>query len=974
MPSSSPYTKVKECFIESIQARYIEYTHNKTGASIIQIENDDSENTFCITVPTHTNDSKGTPHILEHTVLCGSKKFPVKDPFFSMDRRSLNTFLNASTASDYTCYPGASQIEKDYFNLFEVYLDAVFYPNLSIESFLQEGHRLEFEKFSDDSTPLEIKGIVYNEMKGAMASPQERLWYTTMEHLYPDLPYGFNHGGIPNEVKNLTHTELLSFHKKYYHPTHSLFYFYGNIEVEKNLDFLEENLLKDFTKVNALTPIPKLKRFSQAKKHLSLYPVSEMNNQTKYTSLSWVLPFEMIDFEKVLLLLIIDEILMGSDAAILKRPILESKMCHQVSSMIEKEFSEPSYILSFQGDEGMDADALTHFCKKVLHEISNQEINPEHIESAIHQMKIAYKEINRDFYPYGLQLLSRGAILKLYGGDPIEALEIDPALEKLRVKLSNSPKIINKMITDWLIQNPHELVHVLSPSIEEKDKELKEETDYLQKIESHLNADEKKKILDQSKLLRDYQNSPENLDVLPKLNLSEVPEKMRDYPLTSTDNNEYYLHRHHCFTNGFVYFDFFFPLASLDKEDWPWFSFYTQILTEVGSGKRSFTENLEYTQKYISDFACSPHTIHNPFKKTDEIFLNIQVSSLEEHSEKALQLVSETLSGPNFKELERIDELLTQTYTYLESSLVDNAYAYSRSDVAKNLSSEAEFEESLGGYSFYLWISQLYHKKLSMQEIQKNLMRIHNLLFHNSKAHVTLCSSDSWFSKNQDNVHSICSQISKSTPKKLNSPFKLKEQSEDKQTKRAVCIGAPVAFTHLCLKTLSYTDVHSPYQAVAAKLLKNKTLHKRIREQGGAYGANAKPSLTWECFFFSSYRDPHLMRSIKAFEDSLEEAMHATDDEVEEAILNTLADIEAPLTPEHRAVLSFNYLKSGKNIDERSQWKKRVLQTKKKDIIDYINTWLKPKISKASLSSFADEDFFAQEFEKTDGKGFNLIK
>ena len=249
-------------YIDEIKSSLIELTHVPTGASVMHIANEDIENLFCLSFETIPSSSDGVAHILEHTVLCGSDKFPVKDPFFSMIRRSLNTYMNAFTGSDFTCYPASSEIEKDFYNLLDVYANCVFHPKLHKYSFLQEGHRLEFSNQKKATSHLQYKGIVYNEMKGAMSSPDDRLWHTMMEKLTPDLTYAYNSGGEPKNIPDLTYEELKKFHKKYYHPSHCLFYFYGNIPTKKHLDFLEENILKNVEKVSPLPSRKKQKRFT----------------------------------------------------------------------------------------------------------------------------------------------------------------------------------------------------------------------------------------------------------------------------------------------------------------------------------------------------------------------------------------------------------------------------------------------------------------------------------------------------------------------------------------------------------------------------------------------------------------------------------------------------------------------------------------------------------------------------------------
>ncbi len=260
--------------VKGLNCTLRELVHEPTGARVMHIANDDPENVFCLSFRTLPHDSTGVAHILEHTVLCGSAKYPVKDPFFSMNRRSLNTFMNAFTGSDFTCYPAASQVEKDFYNLLEVYLDSAFKPLLKELSFAQEGHRLEFSEADNKDSSILFKGVVFNEMKGSYVSPTARLWKALHAELFPDITYSFDSGGDPKEIPTLTHQGLVDFHRQHYHPSRCLFYFYGDIPLEKHLDFLAEKTLKGIEKLDPLSDIPLQKRFKKPVVKTLPYPIA----------------------------------------------------------------------------------------------------------------------------------------------------------------------------------------------------------------------------------------------------------------------------------------------------------------------------------------------------------------------------------------------------------------------------------------------------------------------------------------------------------------------------------------------------------------------------------------------------------------------------------------------------------------------------------------------------------------------------
>ena len=314
----------KETKLSEIQAKVVQLRHLPTNAKIVHIQNDDDENVFCLGFRTLPTNSNGAPHILEHTVLCGSEKFPVKDPFFSMTRRSLNTYMNALTGPDYTCYPAASLNENDFYNLLNVYMDAAFKPNLKRLSFLQEGHRLEFEEMDNPNSNLTFKGIVFNEMKGALSSPISRLWQEIMQAIFPDIVYHHNFGGDPKVIPSLSYEELINFHREFYDVSRCTFFFYGNIPLKKHLEFLSLNLPQDITPLKKLPKNPNQPRFKTPNFIKSYYPAvaSEDLDQKAYYSMSY-LTCSLEEQSEVLALLVLDQILMGTDAGLLKKEILK---------------------------------------------------------------------------------------------------------------------------------------------------------------------------------------------------------------------------------------------------------------------------------------------------------------------------------------------------------------------------------------------------------------------------------------------------------------------------------------------------------------------------------------------------------------------------------------------------------------------------------------------------------------------------
>jgi Zn-dependent M16 (insulinase) family peptidase len=475
--------------LPEIHCQLRELTHLPTGALVMHIANDDPENLFCLSFQTLPDNSDGVAHILEHTVLCGSEKYPVKDPFFAMTRRSLNTFMNALTGSDFTCYPAASQIPEDFYNLLEVYLDAVFKPNLNELSFLQEGHRLEFSNPEDPNSPLEFKGVVFNEMKGALAAPDTRLVEALYESLYPGLTYGHNSGGNPHAIIDLSYQKLLDFHKTYYHPSRCLFYFYGNIPLENHLDFIEKNTLNNAEKLSPIPAIPKQKRFKEAVRREVPYPISSEQDPKDQTliALGW-LTCSILEQEELLALGIMNIALMGTDAAPLKLAYLKSGLCKQASAWMDTDISEVPFVINFRGCNPENAETLEKLTLDTLKKIAAEGVPQNLIENAIHQVEFYRSEIGGDSSPYGLTLFMRAALLKQHGGLPEDGLKVHSLCDNLLKKFGEDPQFISKLIYKYYINNPHFVRISMIPDKKIADIEVEQEQSLLNELKKGIDA------------------------------------------------------------------------------------------------------------------------------------------------------------------------------------------------------------------------------------------------------------------------------------------------------------------------------------------------------------------------------------------------------------------------------------------------------------------------------------------------------
>lgn len=948
----------KVLFIEELKVHLIELIHEPSGAQIMHIENNDPENVFCLSFETMPTNSKGVAHILEHTVLCGSQKFPVKDPFFRMIRRSLNTYMNALTGADFTCYPAASQVEKDFYNLLEVYLDAVFHPLLTKESFAQEGHRLEFKNPKDDQSSLEWKGIVYNEMKGALQSADSRLWHTLLKHLVPNLTYSHISGGSPEEIPQLTYEELFDFHRIYYHPSHCLFFFYGSFPLKKHLDFIDDKILKTALKLEPLPQIKPQKRFLKPIQEKGFYPITDTKNLDKSVIMSWGwLTTSIQDQEMVLALTLLDAVLTETDASPLKFALLNSKLCSSVEACLDIDIAEVPYLIVCKGCKGENLKKLEELLFQTLRKIASEGISSHLIDAALHQLEFERMEITGDHAPFGLTLFMKSALIKQHGCEPETSLIIHTLFKKLREKLKD-PNYLVQILEKYIIDNPHRVSLELYPDPKLIQKEAEEEKRKLEALQHSLSAEEKVSIQKTSQQLVQYQHLLENqsLECLPKVTLKDVPPLSRDFTL----NKHKDVFFHPCFTNHIIYADLGFDLPVITENDLPYLQLLTSLLPDLGIGKRDYIQNLEYIQSHVGMLSLSL-TLHPQIDDPSHLrpTLNFRSKALQRNSKEMFILLHDLALQSRLDETRRIEELILQIHTDLQNRLQKNSLRYATQIALSGFSAAPKIIEQWTGLSYFKWIQNIVNN-LS-KELPLVVKRLRDLKekvfsFHNPQL---VISSD-------ENLYQECQKEDFfglfDFPKKIFEHWKNPENLE-KVSSQARPIASAVACTCEAFKVSTLMGSHASALTVATYLLDNTVLHPRIREQGGAYSSGATYSPIMGHFTFHAYRDPHIHLTLEAFKEAILSIAQGkfTEADLEAAKLETIQQLDHPIAPGSRGITAYNWLKNGMSLTIRQNRRNQILALKASDIQIALQEELVQQISQGKVVTFASQELIEKE-------------
>jgi len=950
-------TKSQE--IPELKCHLTELVHEATGAQVLHLGNDDPENLFCLSFRTLPESSNGVAHILEHTVLCGSKKYPVKDPFFSMNRRSLNTFMNALTGADFTCYPASSQVEQDFYNLLDVYLDACFHPLLKELSFLQEGWRYEIEQ----DERLVYKGVVYNEMKGALASPTTRLIEVVNAALFPNTSYGFNSGGDPVDIPKLSYEELQSFHKNYYHPSRCLFFFYGNLPLTQHLDFIQEHALKGVKKLDPLPPIAKQPRFYRPVYKEGSYPIGadEMGPDKALISFAW-LTCPIVDQLTLLGISILDIILMETDASLLKIELLRSGLCKQALSLMDSEIAEVPYGVILKGCRAEDFNKLETIVFDTLARLAKEGIPAKLVESALHQVELFRSEITGDSSPYGLALFSRSGLLAQHGGNAEDGLRIHSLFDEFRAKLAESPRFMSELIVRYFLTNNHFVRVLLNPNPDLGLDELIKETQELKALESRLTEEQKQQIKKQAKALEALQESDEeeNVDILPKISLDNVPKEVRTLSLHQEKVQNLELFHHNTFTNNITYADLVFGVPNVQEEDLWLVRLFSILLPQLGNGLRSYQETLEYIQENtggVGAFTMLNHQVEEA--KTFIPTFHIRGKAMYQKADKLFSLLFDMATNPNFTDRARLKELVYKHYTNLQSNLVSSSLKYAMNLAASTISVAGKVNNAFYGLDYVQKVKELAENFDEKSDwLIQNLERLaKTLLCTRGPQLVLACDSSEVVKYIETGFEGLID-----LPEQPYTPWNAKYPLEQMQNQGRI-IGSNVAFTTKVCKTISYSHPDAAALSLAAFLFDNVVLHKRVREQGGAYGAGGIANIMSGTFSFYSYRDPNIAATLKAFDEAIDDIRNHEFDEhdLEEAKREMVQSLDSPIAPGTRAEVAYGWYREGKTTQMRQAFRDATLQATCTDIVRVIEQHLMQPFKEAVAVSFAGKELLENE-------------
>ena len=899
----------------------LEFRHLKSGARLLHLAADDPENLFAVAFRTPPPDDTGLPHILEHSVLCGSKHYPVKDPFVELLKTSLATFLNAMTWPDRTVYPCASMNPKDFHNLMRVYCDAVFFPLLTEDHFRQEGHHLVF--LPDGRAA--IKGVVYNEMKGVYSDPEGILDRHIQRILFESNAYGRDYGGDPRCIPDLTYQQYLNFHRDYYHPSNAWLFTYGDVDPESTLEIIDQEYLSGFNEMRLDTTIQPLAAWKEPRRESFTYPLDAADSTAGKTDVALAFATnDRRDFLSTLAMQIVDVYLLDNAASPLRKALIDSKLGEELGGSGYAAHQRDTYfVVALKGSEPDRADAIEKLCIDVLEKECANGFDRDMVESALRRLELAAREI-RPQYP--LRLMERVFGAWLYDSDPLAQVDISDTLDELRRSISSDKGFLERLTRKYLIDNPHRLRITLVPDKSYMEKSERETAAELDNLLKGMSAEQCRAALEAAERLEKSQsegNSEAALATLPRLAKSDVsPSPLPlDYTVEQAGGRDF-LHVP-MYAGGIAYLNLCLQLGELSADEIDLLPFLCEALGKTGAAGLDYAEMAirEASATGALEFSAGL-TSHIEGHDKASLKLGVWLKALDSDWEKALDIMSDRLFKADFSDRNRLRDIVLQSRVAWRNQIVPSGNAYASLYASRSLTPAFAMSERLTGCSQARYMDKLAADiDNRLADLPDRLAALRDKLLTAAVPTAAQIGGDDTVKAGHAWLAANASRFGGSVPGKL-----------PPQTAAADRVGlavpADVAFAALSLPGPSLTDPDAPALVLLGVQLSFGYLWNEVRVKGGAYGVRAGFDAARGAFAFSSFRDPNVMNTLKTFGSVpkyVADTMDLSPAALEQSIIGAIKTLDQPMRPPSAVVTALGRHLGGDTEEYRREFRERLL-------------------------------------------------
>ena len=943
------YETVFEKDVEALKSKGILLKHEKTGARIFILSNDDDNKVFYIGFRTPPVDDTGVAHIMEHSVLCGSRKYPLKDPFVELAKGSLNTFLNAMTYPDKTVYPVASRNEKDFANLMDVYLDAVFHPAIydRPEIMRQEGWNY---KIDTPEAPVEYNGVVYNEMKGAFSSPEGVLEREILHSLYPDTPYGVESGGDPQHIPELTYEAFLTFHKRYYHPSNSFIYLYGDLDIADRLRFLDEEYLGRYEALEIDSAIPEQRPFTEMTDCELPYPVSESGETENNTYLAYNLVCgDNLDPKQYVAMQMIQYALVENQGAPIRDRLLKEGIGKDILSGYENGIRQPYFNIVSKNADPEQKERFLQIIREEFQKAAEEGLNRKSLEASLNSLEFKYKEADFGGYPkgliYGLSILDSW----LYDErQPLLHIDCSETFAFLRENLDSG--YFEDLVRRFLLDNPHASVLALVPEKGLTAKRDEETRKKLQEFRDSLSQEELEKLVEESHALAAFQeaeDSQEALESIPLLERGDIKRKVEPFKNELRTEQGVPVVFHDYFTNGIAYISFIFDCSRFRPELLPYLSLLKSVFSFVDTENYSYSELNNEINIYTGGLSLETG-IYGSRKDPEKIMVlsDLSLRVLYGNLEKAFDLVEELLFSSRYEDDRRLYEIIAELKSRLQMTLNSAGHAAAALRASSYYSKTGYLREMINGIAFYKFVEDLekdFEQKkeeliLHIREILSEMIRTDGLL-------VSFTGDEEGYSAFRERFRGLKEKLDAASCAQTGSeaagnPVPVKERRYafaaeilPEKKNEGFKTSAGVQYVARSGRYAQAGEAACGATLVLRTIMSYEYLWFHIRVQGGAYGCMCNFTPSGECGLVT-YRDPNLSRSNEVFEGipAYLEQFDIADREMTKYVIGTMSSVDTPLTPSGKGSRSMTAWLTDLTEEEAQRLRDEVIDCSKEDI------------------------------------------
>lgn len=914
--------------IDEINGTAYEMKHKKSGARLIYIDSPDSNKVFNIAFRTTPHNSTGVAHIMEHSVLCGSRKFPLKEPFVELVKGSLNTFLNAMTYPDKTMYPVASKNDKDFHNLMDVYLDAVFYPRVreDAEIVMQEGWHYELEDADDELT---YKGVVFNEMKGVYSSPDSVLERQMMRELFPDSTYGVDSGGDPDYITDLTYEEFQEFYRVHYHPSNSYIFLYGDMNIEEQLAFLNDEYLSHFDAIDVHTEVALQAPFTEGK--VVSYPYSvgseEPTDNRTLHSFAYVLPD--VTPEHSLAFEVLTHALLTSPAAPLKQALVKAGIGSDISGYYLDSIRQPMWTVQATGSN-LDKQAdLQRIVESTLQELCDKGLDKELLEASLNSIEFALRESDFGGRPIGLAYIIRMMDNWLYDNDPLELLHYEEALTNIRKGLAGT--YFEDLIRHSILNNNHKVLVSIYPERglqERKDAEVKE---HLANVKANMTSEEIEAIVEQTKRLKIRQETPDSDEALasiPLLELSDLNPNIEAVERRESKIGNTTVHFVPTFTKGINYVGLYFKLNCLTEEELFYADILSDILGRIDTSERGYEALAKDINMNLGGLSSDITAISKDGKR-DEFtpLMIVRAKALHSKLPDLCRLINEVVKKADYSDDQRLTELVQESKAIWDNEAFRRGNSIVSQRVMAQVSAVGKFRDN-GNLGYYQKISELASNPAALPLLPEKLAEVARKIFRANNVDIMFVGEEGELEAFENLMKPFVETWD--TTELSNDVLQITRLSGND----GIVTAGKVQYVAQGGNFIDHGFKHVGPMSVLETILRYEYLWIRIRVQGGAYGAFANFYDDGN-MIFCSYRDPNLLETLNVYKELPQylRDFTLTDREMRKYIIGTMSSLDLPMTPALRGPRAMGMYFSGAKLEDKVEFRKQVIACKPEDIV-----------------------------------------